>query len=195
MERKRVFALGGFVASIVLVSMGVASMVIGYAGREDVRDTLRRENIVAPEDSAIPGELVDTGAKARAQADVIRKHQLESSGGLTYSEMGRFATPDGDPRGTNSADEALLDANGKPVANSVRNTWVTATALSTSLNTAYFAEQVALFSIVMGAALILSGVGFAILTAGTMWLPVRSPVFVRVPAEGHQAAGPALQRD
>jgi hypothetical protein len=41
---------------------------------------------------------------------------------------------------------------------------VTETALSTALNTAYFAEQVALFSIVMGIALLLSGIGFLVLT-------------------------------
>lgn len=183
MERKKMFAVGGFVASIILVSMGVASMVVGYSGREDVRDTLRQENIVAPDDSTIPGQLVDTGAEARAQADVIRKHQLESSDGLTYAEMGRFATPDGDPHGTNDAAAALLDANGKPVANSVRNTWVTATALSTSLNTAYFAEQVALFSIVMGAALVLSGLGFAVLTAGSLWLPLHQHAIAKAATE------------
>lgn len=194
MERKKIFALGGFVASIVLVSMGVASMIIGYSGREEVRDTLRQENIVAPDDSAIPGQLVDTGSEARAQADVIRKHQLESSEGLTYAEMGRFATADGDPRGTNDAAAALLDANGKAVANGVRNTWVTATALSTSLNTAYFAEQVALFSIVMGAALVLSGLGFAVLTAGSLWLPLHQFGTPKAALEPIPAVVPAPRR-
>ena len=42
--------------------------------------------------------------------------------------------------------------------------WVTETALTTALNTAYFAEQVALFSIVMGVALLLTGIGFLVLT-------------------------------
>jgi hypothetical protein len=35
--------------------------------------------------------------------------------------------------------------------------WVTETALTTALQTAYFAEQVALFSIVIGVALLLPG--------------------------------------
>jgi hypothetical protein len=143
-------------------------MVIGYQGRDEVRDTLRRENIVGPEDSTIPGQLVDTGSEAKAQADIIRHHQLTSSNGLTYAEMGRYATPDGNPAGTNDAELAAKDANGKPVANAVRNQWVTATALSTSLNTAYFAEQVGLFSIVMGAALAMTGIGFAVLTFGAL---------------------------
>lgn len=165
---RNLFVIGGLIAAAVLVVFGAASMVIGYQGREEVRDQLRSEQIVGPEDSTIPGQLVDTGSEARAQADIIRQHQLEASGGLTYSEMGRFATPDGDPRGTNDAEQALTDENGRPVANAVRNQWVTATALSTALNTAYFAEQVGLFSIVMGAALLLTGAGFAVLTVGAL---------------------------
>lgn len=169
MNKRKYFGIGGFAASAVLVAFGTASAVVGYQGREEVRDTLRQENIIAPEDSTIPGQLVDTGSEARAQAEIMRKHQLESSQGLTYAEMGRFATPDGNPKGTNVADEAAKDANGKPIANAVRASWVTETALTTSLNTAYFAEQVGLFSIVMGVALILSGFGFAVLAYGALW--------------------------
>ncbi|MDA0167103.1 hypothetical protein OM076_42980, partial [Solirubrobacter ginsenosidimutans] len=50
------------------------------------------------------------------------------------------------------------------VANAQRNIWVTETALTTALNTSYFAEQVATFAIVMGIALLLAGLGFAVLT-------------------------------
>lgn len=171
MERKRIFAFGGFAASAVLVVVGVTAAIVGYSGREEVRDTLRQENIIAPADSTIPGQLVDTGAEAKAQAEIMRHHQLETSQGLTYSEMGRFAVESGDPKGTNDAAQALNDANGKPVANAVRASWVTETALATSLNTAFFAEQVGLFSMVMGLALVLSGLGFGVLTAGTLWQP------------------------
>jgi len=179
---------GGLLSSVVLGAFGTASMVVGYQGREDVRDTLRQENIVAPKDSTIPGQLVDTGSEARAQADVIRKHQLTSSAGLTYAEMGRFRVVDANPAGTNDAALAVKDANGKPLSNPVRESWVTATALSTSLNTAYFAEQVALFSIVMGAALLLTGVGFGVLTLGTL---VRHKITVA--EERAVSAAPAMR--
>ncbi len=43
---------------------------------------------------------------------------------------------------------------------------MTSTALTTALNTSFFAEQVALFSVVMGIALLLTGIGFFILTLG-----------------------------
>ena len=42
--------------------------------------------------------------------------------------------------------------------------WVSETALTTALNTAYFAESVATFAIVMGFALLLVGGGFLVLT-------------------------------
>jgi hypothetical protein len=171
LHSRKLFVIGGFIAAAVLIVFGAASIVIGYGGRQEVRDTLRSENIVAPADSTIPGQLVDTGAEARAQADIMREHQLKSSGGLTYADMGRFKTPDGNPKGTNDATLAALDANGKPISNSVRDTWVTETALTTALNTAYFAEQVGLFSIVMGFALVLAGIGFAVLTWGALLHP------------------------
>ena len=48
--------------------------------------------------------------------------------------------------------------------NPARNIWVTETALTTALNTAYFAESVSTFAIVMGVALLLVGIGFLVLT-------------------------------
>jgi hypothetical protein len=190
---RRFFVIGGVVASFVLVAFGFASVVIGYQGREEVRDSLRQENIVGSDDSTIPGQLVDTGSEARAQADVIRMHMLERTEGLTYAEMGRFATPDGNPAGTSNPDEALKNDAGNPVPNSLRDQWVTATALTTSLNTAYFAEQVGLFSMVMGVALILTGGGFAVLTWGALRKaePVKAEAAVTRPgtAAGAPAAG------
>ena len=40
---------------------------------------------------------------------------------------------------------------------------MTETALGTALNTSYMAEQIGLFSVVVGIALLLSGIGFLIL--------------------------------
>jgi hypothetical protein len=77
--------------------------------------------------------------------------------------MGRFATPDGSPAGTNDEAQALKDGEGNPVSNSARNTWVTETALGTALNVSYMADQLSLFSIVIGIALLLAGIGFVVL--------------------------------
>jgi hypothetical protein len=168
---------GGLISSLVLLGFGTAAIAIGYQGRQDVRDTLAEEKITGPQDSAIPGEFVDTGSEARAMADVMRAHTMKSTNGLTYAEMGRFKTPDGDPKGTSDANAALKDANGKPVPNTARDLWVTETALATALNTAYFAEQVGTFAIVVGTALVLSGIGFGVLTVGALrrTVPVAAP--------------------
>jgi hypothetical protein len=101
----------------------------------------------------------------------MRIHALEATGGLTYAEMGRFvAKPDApksatDGHGATSDEQyAQVDsATGRPVENGLRNLWVTETALATALNTAFFAEQVALFGIVVGIALLLAGIGFVVL--------------------------------
>ena len=61
------------------------------------------------------------------------------------------------------ANAAAKDESGKPISNGARNLWVTETALSTALNVSYFASGVATFSIVVGIALILAGVGFLLL--------------------------------
>lgn len=166
MQSRTLFTAGGVASSVILIIFGIVSIVIGFRGIQDVRDTLAEENIIGPDDSRIPGELVDTGGKARAQADIIREHARQSAGGLSYAEVGRFATPDGDPAGTSNPDEAATDDDGNPVPNPARNTWIQATALSTALNTAYFAEQVGYFAILMGVVMILIGIGFAVLTLG-----------------------------
>jgi hypothetical protein len=54
-------------------------------------------------------------------------------------------------------------ATKQPVANGARNIWVTETALTTALNASYMADKLGLFGIVVGVALLLSGVGFVIL--------------------------------
>ena len=179
---RKVFTIGGFVAAAILVAFGIGAIVIGVNGRSTVRDSLKLEQIVGSEDmtpTAIQAEASKAGlppsialptaniaGKARDFASYRRIHALESTGGLTYAQMGRFATADGKPAGTNDSAQALKDGSGQPVSNAVRDVWVTETALSTALNTSYMAEQTALFGIVVGIALLLSGIGFGILAVG-----------------------------
>ena len=90
----------------------------------------------------------------------MRIHAFEATGGQTYAQMGRFLTKDG--KDTNDSKLAAIDPKTEqPVENGARNIWVTETALTNALNTSFFAEQVALFGIVVGIALLLSGIGFA----------------------------------
>ena len=60
----------------------------------------------------------------------------------------------------------ILVSNGQPVENAARNIWTQETAFTTALNASYMAEQMANFGIVVGIALLLSGIGFMILALG-----------------------------
>jgi hypothetical protein len=163
--KRKIFEYGGIAASVMLIAFGLGSIGIGIAGVNEVRDNLARENIVGTPDSSIPNQKVDTGSEAKAFASVMRKHTLEITGGQTYAEMGRFLDAKGNP--TSDESKAAKDPKtGQPVENGLRNIWVTETALTTALNVSFFAERVAFFSIAMGAMLLLTGIGFLVLTLG-----------------------------
>jgi hypothetical protein len=123
---------------------------------------------------SVAGKAIDTGSRARAFATYMRIHALEATQGFTYSQMGRLTARPGTPAaqlakggGTDNPDFALIDPKTKqPVANHARDIWVTETALTTALNTSYMAEQIALFGLVVGIAMLLSGIGFGVLMLG-----------------------------
>jgi hypothetical protein len=166
---KKWFAYGGIAASVILIAFGAGAIGLGAWGMDTVRDEIAAQNITAGDDAAEltdgrleAGQAITTGAEARAFADIMEAHTLESTEGKRYAEMGRFLTPGGEDTSDEAA--AAKTPDGRPVENGLRNMWVTETALTTALNMSYFAEQVALFSIVMGIALLLTGIGFLILT-------------------------------
>jgi hypothetical protein len=182
---KRVLEIGGFVAGGTLVIFGIVVIVLALAGRSTVNSSLKDEKITGTPDMtpsgikqevagqawanrydfpscSVAGKAVNDGNTARCFAQYMRIHALEASGGLTYSEMGRYATADGKAAGTNDATKAV-QTNGQPQSNTARDVWVTETALTTALNVSYMATQLSLFSLVVGVALILAGIGFVIL--------------------------------
>ena len=182
---KKVLEIGGFIAGSILVVFGVAAVILAINGNSTVNSSLRAEKITGSADmtpaaikqevagqawtkgfsfptSSVAGKAIDNGSKARVFAQYMRIHALEATGGLTYSQMGRYATADGAAIGTNDATKAV-QKNGQPVSNSARDIWVTETALTTALNVSFLATQISLFSVVVGVALILAGVGFIVL--------------------------------
>ena len=159
----KLYIYAGVAASIILIAFGAGALYMGLDGRDRVRDDLAREQIVGTEDSTIPGQKVDTGQEAQAFAAVMRKHTLEATGGQTYAQMGRFLDETGKPTGDENA-AAKDPKTGQPVENPARNIWISSTAFQTALNTAYFAESVATFVLVIGGALLLVGIGLLILT-------------------------------
>jgi hypothetical protein len=202
MRGRRVWEIGGFISGAVLIAFGAVAIYLGADGYQTVRDELNKEYIVGgsdmspdeikagaeeaglPESIELPtcdvvDEEIDTGSEARCFAQYMRVHALEGTGGLSYAQMGRYqsaANPD-DPAGTSDEAAAAKDEEGQPISNGARNTWITETALATALNVSYMAQQISVFGIVVGIALLLTGIGLVILAFA---------VFGRAPA----AAGP-----
>ena len=189
----RRFQLGGYAASVILVVLGIGMIVAGAIGRSDVQDRLQQERIVGTPDMtpdatsaavekagltdaidvpscSVAGEDVNDGSSAKCFADYMRVHALEATGGQTYSEMPRAVFKDsGKPVPEDQAETAL--ASGKAIDNPARQVWITETALGTALNTSFFAESVATFSIAVGIALILIGIGLFLLARGVVGGP------------------------
>jgi hypothetical protein len=65
--------------------------------------------------------------------------------------------------GTNDPEAAAKDENGEPISNGARNIWVTETALATALDMGFMSEMLSIFSIIVGIALLLTGIGLVIL--------------------------------
>jgi hypothetical protein len=184
----------GIAASAILIVFGIASIAVGATGRTTVRDNLAAEQIVGSPDMtpkaikteadaaglknlalptcSVADKAIDNGADARCFAQYMRIHALEATGGQVYADMGQYLDTAGKP--TNDKAAAAIDpVTKKPMANGARTIWVNETALSTALNTSYFAENVALFSVVMGVALLLTGIGFLVVTLNLLRPPAR----------------------
>ena len=179
MSARRILEWGGLAAGIVLIAFGIGALYLGIDGRNTVRDSIAQEQItfgdatdpaVAEHAEQWAGEQVTTGEQARAFALVMREHTLSSTDGLTYAQMGRFqsaANPQ-DPKGTSDEAAAAKDEAGAPIANGAREIWVTETGLTTALNMSYMAEQLSVFGIVVGVALLLTGIGLMILALAVL---------------------------
>ena len=191
MTVKKFLEYGGLAAGAILIVFGIAAIVMGFNGRSTVATSLKNEYIVGSADMtpalikdeaqkagldlskldipsiSVAGKTIDSGDRARAFAGYMRIHTFEATKGLTYAQMGRFLDAKGNP--TNDQTKAAKDPKtGQPVENGLRNLWVTETALTTALNVSYMAQQLALFGIVVGVALLLSGVGFVILSLAVL---------------------------
>jgi hypothetical protein len=193
---RTLFKYGGIVASVMLIVAGAVSIGAGALGVMQVRNALSAEKIVGSPDmtptaitaeakdaglnlatldipnQAVAGKTIDTGSEAQAFAGYMRIHALEASGGQVYAEMGRFLDANG--KATNDEALAAKDPTGQPVQNQARNLWVTETALTTALNTSFFAERVGIFTLAIGGALLLTGIGFLVLMLGGALRPTPS---------------------
>ena len=118
--------------------------------------------------SSSTGHATKGGSASGSASRRIRRREDHAT---RTPRWGRFTAKPDTPKaqlavggGTDYPACALIDqASKQPVANGARNLWVTETALTTALNTSYMADRLGLFGIVVGVALLLSGIGFIVL--------------------------------
>jgi len=191
--RQQVFRIGGIVSGAVLIAFGIVTIVLAIYGHHTVTTELERQKITGTPDMSpsaiqeevnkaglknvdlpsctVAGKSIDTGTRARCFAQYMNVHALLATGGYVYAEMGQYEAKPGTPQaqlspggGTSNPQYAVTDPKtNEPVSNGARNVWISETGLSTALNVSYMASALSLFSLVVGIALLLAGVGFIIL--------------------------------
>jgi hypothetical protein len=154
------------IAATVTLGAAAAFFVAGpymvYRGldaRSQVRAELKAEHIVTPEDASKPNVAVVDGPTAMVQADVIRKHALESTGGKTYAQLGRT-----DP---------------------ARQTAFNAAALRTALMSASLAWEVA--NLVIGLGVLVFALGVILLAVGLVIRKPEDTVYLAAAPEREAA--------
>ena len=182
----------------VLIAFGIGTIVLAIYGHHTVKTELERQKITGTPDMSpsaiqeeankaglknvdlpscnVAGKSIDTGTRARCFAQYMNIHALLATGGAVHSEMGRCTAKPGTPRselasggGTNNTEFAAVDPVTKqPVENAARTIWVSETGLSTALNVSFIASALSLFSLVVGIALVLAGVGFLVLALAAL---------------------------
>ncbi len=157
----------------VLLTAGILAMVVGFGsvaggifGAWYTYDHAVAQDVVTPDDAAIPETPVRGPFTMWAQADIITHHQLESTGGLYYAQMDR-TVPQLDESGA-----AVLDANGEAVMvpNEARASWITATTLTTALGMGIMAYALSGFAMAVGVTLMVVGFVFLYLRKKTVLL-------------------------
>jgi hypothetical protein len=161
--------------ALLTIILGIIFIVAGAVTWGAVTTNLADEKITVSDDAAaFAGQLVDTPWEAWAEAEVIEKHAMESSGGKTYAELDRE-----DP---------------------VRETVMTASFLRASLFTSVVAFGVALLAVGIGVTFLIIGLALRkhaahIAAADDVLLdttPTRAAPVTAAPAAGTTTtAGPA----
>lgn len=141
------------IAAIFMIVCGIIMIGASSWGLAFTYQNVARENITTPDDASIPETPVRGPLTLKAQADIIREHVLKNTEGKTFSEM---------PRQIPKLDEAgnqVMDEEGKPVmtANTTRDMWVTATALTSALNLGILTYGFCVFVLCVGLLFIFNG--------------------------------------
>jgi hypothetical protein len=139
--------VGAVAFGIVLTGSGAFMVSEARSAHDEVRTALADERIITAEDAEIPLQPVDSAAEAKAQADIIRAHALNLTGGKTYAEMDR------------------TDPN--------RATYLNSVTLRTALMESYLAFKVA--DLVLGIGIIVAMLGLSHIVLGAYLAVITAP--------------------
>ena len=144
------------IAGVMALVVGFGSLIGGAFGIWYTYDQAVAQDVVTPDDAAIPEAPVRGPFTMWAQADIITHHQLDSTDGLYYSQMER-TVPQLDESG-----EVVLDESGEVVMvpNAARASWLNATTLTTALGLGIVSYALSGFAVAMGVTLIVVGYTF-----------------------------------
>ena len=147
-------------AGLVSLVMGILFVLTGGIVWGVITSQLAAERITTPKDAFIAGAPVNNPLTALAQADIINKHALAGSNGLTYAELGKAAT-----EAKNAGDQAKADELTKQ-----RTSVMNGSFLRASLFTSVLSYGVCLFAIGVGLTLII--LGWALNKVSSQTVPV-----------------------
>ena len=125
MEKRKWLEYGGIASGVILIAFGIGAVgmsINGYKhgqrqpqGREDhergdgghhpdeIAEDAKQAALPSPRSKlptcSVEGDDIDSAPRARCFAEYMRVHVLESTGGLTYSELGRYASAGRRPQG------------------------------------------------------------------------------------------------
>lgn len=144
------------VAGILALAVGFGSIAGGAFGIWFTWDQAAAQNVVTPDDAAIPETPVRGPFTMWAQSDIITHHQLDNTGGLYYAEM---------PRMVEQVDESgnvVLDEAGEAVMvpNEARASWFNATTLTTALSLGIISYALSAMAIAVGLTMVFMGFAF-----------------------------------
>lgn len=145
------------IAGILAMAVGFGAMAGGVFGAWYTWDQAATQDIVTPDDAAIPETPVRGPFTMWAQADIITHHQLDRTDGLYYAQMDRLIPA------VDEAGNIVVDENGETVMvpNELRASWLDATALTTALSVGIISYAMAAFAFFTGLTLV--AVGFVFL--------------------------------
>lgn len=147
-------------AGLVSLIMGILFALTGAVTWGVITAQLADENITTPGDAFLPNTAVNNPLAALAQADIINKHALAGSNGMTYAELGAEATKAREAGDTAKADELTKQ----------RTSVMNGSFLRASLFTSVLSYGVCLFAIGVGLTLII--LGWALNKVSSQTVPV-----------------------